>query len=209
MERKATPEIAKKILGKDLIGFTELEMISGSLPLSIKISTPLFPYSIEFLEQHRETHLLILGLSQLKNGKPITIRTLREYFGFDPDVSEPCFYNQDWYLKENFIDSQLQNGWFLIGKDVIEETKGKDPSKLIKEHDLPSSIQCTFTFFVYWYCFQGPLWQNNYIWCSDLDHNGDRIYVGRYHDSSKINKNGFSIHRHLSINNSYGCVGIH
>ena len=38
--------------------------------------------------------------------------------------------------------------------------------------------------------------------------NSDQIYVGRYIDPIKINKNGFSIHRHLKIKNNYGISNI-
>ena len=45
-----------------------------------------------------------------------------------------------------------------------------------------------------------------FIWCNDVDANGDRIYVGRYFDPLGISKNGFSVHRQLRIKNNYGCI---
>ena len=50
------------------------------------------------------------------------------------------------------------------------------------------------------------LWWHDFVWCSDVDHNGDRIYVGKYHDIDGVNKNGFSIHRHLALRPCYGSV---
>jgi len=46
------------------------------------------------------------------------------------DVSEPCFYNQDWYLKEKFIDKQLESNWYLIRKYVFQETRAKNPEDI-------------------------------------------------------------------------------
>ena len=52
------------------------------------------------------------------------------------------------------------------------------------------------------------LWRHDFIWCDDSDHNGDRIYTGRYIDPNGINKNGFNIHRHLSIRPCYGAAPV-
>jgi hypothetical protein len=206
MERKATPEIAREILGKNFIGLNELKKISESMPVCTDVIEPPVIFAIDFLEQHKETHLLILGLSWLANGKALTIRSLREHFGFDPAVFEPCFYNQDWYLNEKFIDYKLPNEWFLVGKNIAKESKGVSPEIVSQKFRLPSALLCTYTFFVSWFYHSKILWTSDYIWCDDLDSNGDRIYVGRYSDPKKINKNGFSIHRHLRISDSYGCL---
>lgn len=50
------------------------------------------------------------------------------------------------------------------------------------------------------------LWYHDFVWCSDVDHNGDRIYVGKYNDIDGVNKDGFSIHRHLALRLCYGCI---
>lgn len=52
------------------------------------------------------------------------------------------------------------------------------------------------------------LWKHDFVWCSDMDHNGDRIYVGKYHDISGVNKNGFSIHRHLALRECYASINL-
>jgi hypothetical protein len=127
--------------------------------------------------------------------------------GINPNVSEPCFYNQDWYLKENFIDDTLENKWYLIRKNVFEDTRAMQPNELIEKGiSLPSAILCTYTFFSY-YCYNKDLlWKYDFVWCSDMDHNGDRIYVGKYRDIDGINKNGFSIHRHLALRDCYSAI---
>jgi hypothetical protein len=131
-------------------------------------------------------------------------------FGANPSKKEPCFYNQDWYLNENFAkDKTLELKWYLISKTTDKKTRGKNPEELKKHisktENFPSAVLATFVFFAYYLHTGGDiLWKEDFIWCKDRDSNGDRIYVGRYKDPKKINKNGFNIHRHLQIKTCYG-----
>ena len=70
----------------------------------------------------------------------------------------------------------------------------------------PSAILTSFVFFSYYLLSRELLWKNDFTWCSDLDNNGDQIYTGRYIDPKGINKNGFNIHRHLSIRSYHGAT---
>jgi len=151
-------------------------------------------------------YILIYGVDSI-NGQSITLRFLRDKFGVNPDDSEPCLYNQDWYLKEDFMDMTLDGRWYLIKKDVFEESRAVMPEDLT-QHGLvfPPAILCCYTFFAYYYSCNEYLWWHDFIWCSDTDHNGDRIYVGKYHDIDGVNKNGFSIHRHLALRSCYGSI---
>ena len=151
-------------------------------------------------------YLWVLGVSAFADGTPVTIRNLRDRFGWDPEVSEPCFYNQDWYLKEDFIDRPLEDGWFRIRRSVYEDSRAVQPGELMKTHTFPSAIRCVYAFFTAWYGLGEKPWYHDFVWCSDTDHNGDRIYVGKYHDVDGVNKNGFSIHRHLALRPCYGCI---
>ena len=122
MER-VTIEQAKILLGNNFIGLDELRPLftrMGGLYDGIEI--PEIGYSWFELQQHSNDHILILGLSELDNIK-LSIQTFRDCFGIDPNVSEPCFYNQDWYLKEKFLDNTLKNGWYLLKKTVLENSR--------------------------------------------------------------------------------------
>lgn len=156
----------------------------------------------------KEDELVIFGPSKLSDGRNLTINNMRLMFGIDPEEKEPCFYNQDWYLKEDFASKiTLEDKWYLIKKTVKEQTRGKNPDDigLDDNEKFPSAILTAFVFFTYWFLTDGDiLWKNDFIWCSDIDNNGDRIYTGRYIDDKKINKNGFNVHRHLSIKHCYG-----
>ena len=190
----------KKVIGPD-----ELKAIPA-LDLRLPEKAPVVPFPIPDPEAEADDYLLVLGVSAFADGTPVTIRNLKKRFGMDPAVSEPCFYNQDWYDREEFIDIPMEDGWFRIRKDVYEDSRAVQPAELMKEHAFPSAIRCTYAFFAAWFAFGIRLWEHDFVWCSDTDHNGDRIYVGKYHDIDGVNKNGFSVHRHLALRPCYGCI---
>ena len=188
-----------------MIGPEELRKIQA-LNLRIPEFFPEIPFTAEELEAKKDDYILIFGISAFNDGTPVTIRNLKKRFGKDPELSEPCFYNQDWYDKEHFIDIPMEDGWFLIRRNVFEDSRAVQPTELMKVHVFPSAIKCTYAFFAAWYVLQIRLWEHDFVWCGDTDHNGDRIYVGKYHDIDGVNKNGFSIHRHLALRPCYGCI---
>jgi len=206
---------AQKIMGKNFIGPKELEKIGLDLKIKklseIKLPMPRIKYSTEFLAKVKNSHILILGISCDFKGKPLTINRMRQNFGTDPKKSEPCFYNQDWYLKEDFAAKKTLNfDWYLISKKIKEKTRGINPEKipllLTEKESLPLAILAAFTFFAYYFLTKEKLWEKEFIWCKDVDSNGDQIYVGRYTDPKNINKNGFNIHRHLKIRSWFGAA---
>lgn len=210
MERTTNLEIAKGIMGQNYIGFQEIISIQKEMgiyiPESLVREIPEVNFPEDLLLECKNDYILILGISFSKNGTPLTINKMREQFGFNPEKSEPCFYNQDWYINEDFFNRQLDNKWYLVRKCILDETRSQSPDSINLKITFPSAVLCAYTFFVCWFHFRKIIWENDYVWCKDKDHNGDRIYVGRYIDPSSTNKNGFSIHRHLNISNLYGCI---
>ena len=89
---------------------------------------------------------------------------------------------------------------------AVIDSRAVQPGELMKTHTFPSAIRCVYAFFTAWYGLGEKPWYHDFVWCSDTDHNGDRIYVGKYHDVDGVNKNGFSIHRHLALRPCYGCI---
>ncbi len=206
MERITTLERAKEIMGNNFIGPHELSLITDKFDVNIPDEIPIIPYITKELIKLKDDNILVLGLSNMKNGEPINIKTLRSLFGIDDKISDPCFYNQDWYMSEEFTNIVLKNRWFLIQKNVLQDSRGKNPEDY-NNNVFPSAILCAFVFFVNYYVNNKELlWKNDFIWCSDKDANNDMIYVGRYQDITGFSKNGFSIHRHLKIRNNYGII---
>lgn len=199
---------AKQLFSNNFIGKEELEPFFKALGFGeIEIQEKSIGYSDSGLRKAaKEGYVLIYGVEHI-DGKRITLRFLRDKFGVNPDESEPCLYNQDWYLKEDFIDIPLDTRWYLIKKEVYEESRAVMPEELIKKDmNFPPAILCGYTFFAYYFARNEYLWWHDFVWCCDTDHNGDRIYVGKYHDIDGVNKNGFSIHRHLALRPCYGSV---
>jgi hypothetical protein len=201
---------AKQLFGKSFIGPAELQAVKEPLSFGEQ-QAPAIPFGEEVLSAHKDTHLLIFTPERDVKGNAITLSYLRDIFGMDPAVSEPCMYNQDWYLKEDFASLSLDGGWHLIRKHVLEETRAQRPdeieSSFKSSESFPSAITLTFAFFAYWFVTGGErLWENDFVWCSDRDHNDDRIYVGRYTDPTGVNKNGFNIHRHLALRPAYSAA---
>ena len=207
---------ARKIMGKNFIGPEELKKIASQLkipdPYKVRGLIPKIPFDLNYLKRIYKDYILILGMPKAKDGEKLTINKLRLLFGWNPKKSEPCFYNQDWYLKEKFASkTHLNFRWYLIRKNIIRGTRGKDPMTIEKnfktKQKFPPAVLTAFAFFAYYFHSKGKrLWQYDFIWCADKDRNGDRIYTGCYIDPKKINKNGFNIHRHLSIRSCYGSV---
>ena len=196
---------AKKLMGKNFIGPEELTSIALELNIAPIKNAPVVQYDAKTLKKVAKDYLLILGVAKMSDGRALTLNNMREFFGLDPAIKEPCFYNQDWYLKEKFAStSTLSLRWYLIRKQVLKESRALRPDilekKLKKGEKFPSAILTAFTFFAYYFLNDGVLlWKHDFTWCSDKDKNGDRIYTGRYQDPKKINKNGFNIHRHLAL----------
>lgn len=201
-------------MGKNFLGPEELKKISGKLgiadPFKLKNDLPEIPFEKNYLKKISRDYILTLGVPRDRSGRKLTVNRLREIFGWAPGKSEPCFYNQDWYLNEKFAkDKTLDLKWYLIRKTVDRKTYGKNPEviarKLKQKEDFPPAVLTAFVFFAYYLLNKEEiLWKKDFIWCSDKDHNGDRIYTGRYIDPKKINKNGFNVHRYLSIRSCYG-----
>ena len=203
-------EQIRQLFGVNYIGKEELRPFFKVLGLGdVEIQENPIQYSHADLKKAAsEGYILIFGVGII-NGQNITLKFLREKFGVNPDVSEPCMYNQDWYMKEDFIDLTLDNRWYLIKKDVFKESRAVMPGDLtLQGLNFPPAILCGYTFFAYYYARNEYLWWHDFVWCCDTDHNGDRIYVGKYHDIDGVNKNGFSIHRHLALRPCYGSVNI-
>lgn len=197
--------LAEQIMEGSFIGVEELKRIEN-VRFMIPETIPPIHFKKEFLEQKKKEYILILGIGSFYDKEPVTIRNLRDIFGKNPDISEPCFYNQDWYDNEAFIDVPVTDGWYFIRKNVYEDSRAVQPEELISRHLFPSAISCTYAFFTAWMALGMKLWYHDFVWCRETDHNGDRIYVGKYHDIDGINKNGFSIHRHLALRPCYGCI---
>lgn len=198
------------MFGHNFIGPEQVNKLLSAMALpSLKESdVPDLNYTMDELYGKTRDYLLVLGYSGSTEW-PLDILRFRDTFGTDPDKGEPCLYNQDWYLQEEFIHETLEAKWYLIKRDVVEKSRAVLPQELIQHKMVfPTAILCVYAFFICYLSYGECLWYHDFVWCSNLDHNGDRIYVGKYHDVDGVNKNGFSIHRHLALRACYGAVTV-
>lgn len=212
MERQyACINTAKEVFKKDFIGYDEILQISKTSKLIPREDEmPIIPYTEEeLITFEKNDYFLLLGVSYSNVNTPVTLKLMRSLWGINPQASEPCFYNQDWYLNENFFSDQMVlRKWYLFKKNVIPESRGKLILDLPSTTHNPYACECAYAFFMYYFYNNKAIWPYDYIWCLDRDTNSDQVYVGRYFDKNGINSNGFSIHRFLTINNSYGSIDI-
>ena len=200
----------RKLFDKNYIGLAELKPFFENLGLDISgiVESDINYADADLIRAAKAGYILIYGVERI-NDKRITLRLLRDILGINPNLSEPCFYNQDWYMHEDFIDIALNNQWYLIKKEVYEDSRAVMPMDLIDRGVVfPPAILCAYAFFAYYFLNNEYLWYHDFVWCQDIDHNGDRIYVGKYNDIDGINKNGFSIHRHLALRPCYASVAL-
>ncbi|KKQ67221.1 MAG: hypothetical protein US86_C0001G0148 [Candidatus Daviesbacteria bacterium GW2011_GWA2_38_24] len=210
-----TFEVAKKLFSRYFLGPDEILSVISQTNISenffAKKTIPEIPFSQELLEKSCQDSILILGVPEDRQGKPLTLNNMRSFYGTDPNIKEPCMYNQDWYLKEDFAANRtLEFKWYLIKRSIVENTRALRPDQiqeiLTTGEQFPSAILTAYVFFLNYLINKEILWKHDFLWCSDEDHNEDIIYTGRYEDPMGINKNGFNIHRHLKIRNVYGLV---
>lgn len=195
---------AKEIMKNNFIGQDELNKIGDVLNMNIPKVVPEIPFSEEDLLSKSDTHVLILCVNKFTDETPVNIINIKKRV---EKVASPKFYNQDWYLKEKFIEKSLTIKWKLVRKELVDESRGLNPDGIRQNYNLHSAVELVYVFFVNYLVNNGEkLWNNDYVWCSDFDDKGDQIYVGRYTDASGLNADGFEIHRHLRIKENYGAI---
>ena len=194
---------AKEIFKENFVGPKELMSIGHQINFKLPKKTP--NINIDLSSINPNDYILILGIKKLNDNSSLNLKKLVSIFGFKSSSNNVSFYNQDWYYKEKFTETCLSDKWYLVQKKVIDKTRGINPESL-NDKDLPSSILCAYTFFSWWLLRKELLWKSDFIWCSDQDRHGDRIYVGKYMDLDDEKRSGFSIHRHLAIKSNYGCI---
>ena len=112
--------------------------------------------------------------------------TLRELRKTHPNA----FMEQDWFDGERFMERPVAPGSGLIGVPT-----GVEPVR-----PRPQSLFAGTLAAIYVENPDDLIWQK-YLWTSDIDDLGQRIYVGGI---GQAKKPGFQIHRHLHIDDKWG-----
>lgn len=195
--------LAKSLFKENFIGPDELKAARKFIEFKIPSQIPRIDINLNNVNYTNS--ILILGVEKINDGSSLNIQKLVSLFGYKSTLDHPNFYNQDWYLNEKFTKKTISLKWYLIEKKVRDISRGVKP-KIGDEEFLPSAILCTYVFFLFWFNTNKILWENDFVWCSDKDSFGDRIYIGKYKDKIDSNRSGFSIHRHLELKKNYGSI---
>ena len=132
MERTTTIEGASEILGRNFIGPEQLKPFFKILKKKINFSQlPEIGFTTAELQGYRNDYILILGVPFAVDGWFINIKNLRSFFGIEQKTNDPCFYNQDWYMKQDFISETLMFKWYLVKKEVVEASRSIMPDVLL------------------------------------------------------------------------------
>ena len=152
MEGTVSLDLAESLFGTHFIGARQICNISDNYQFLDKdgIEAKELPFQLEYLKTLKDTHILFYFHPYLSDKSVLTINAIKDFFGTNPDNSEPCFYNQDWYLKEVFANTNSINpGWYLLEKEVDNSTRGLSPENLSKQR-FPPALLCTYLFFIFY-----------------------------------------------------------
>jgi hypothetical protein len=102
------------------------------------------------------------------------------------------FHRQDWFVREAFMR--------VLPTDPLP----RRPSRLIRLGQVPKSnaglvpaVDLAHLFLTY---PDDPIWAS-YLWCSDVDSNRQRVYVGGV---TEANGRRLEIHRHIHLTMNFG-----
>lgn len=126
-------------------------------------------------------------------GETITLLTLRDRYGIGTTNGRPGFMNQDWWENEPFASVPLPDPVPEIPTVVRDDLRGRWPAHITIP--TPLAVVAAWKFFDHWERTGHYLWADDFIWCSDRDSHGDRVYIGGY----SRNRPGLEVHRHLTL----------
>lgn len=112
--------------------------------------------------------------------------TLMELCRIYPDK----FYPQTWYLDEAFMYREASTPITTPPQQYVSLNTPPPPTM-----PLPHAVDLAW-----WWCLaDSPVVWQHYLWCADVDHRGQRVYVGQ-------NTHGLEIHRHIHLTPRFICA---
>ena len=135
-------KVLESLFGNNFIGPEQVNNLLNEMGLQFlkKEDVPEMNYTMDLLQSKASDYLLVMGYAG-DDDYPLNIIRFRDTFGVNPEQKEPCLYNQDWYLAEDFVNETLAKRWYLIKKDVIEESRAVMPADLMGQNiSFPSAI---------------------------------------------------------------------
>lgn len=130
---------AREVLGTDFID-PEATVKLWGLELS-EVEVPQIPFDRERLEKAKLLgEMLILRVDKDGQGNPLTMKQMLSMLegAFQKAGDGKVLLNTDWYKDEEFFTSQApQLRWVLVGKNILDDSTGKDyiaQTKLLRDY---------------------------------------------------------------------------
>lgn len=165
---------ARAIIGKNFFGVEEAIKHFGVNPSKQQLAyLAAVPFTEEVLRASKDTHILVAVF-------PMSILDIRG------KVERKLFYSHDdaWYNKQAFAKDKGEVGWQLVRKvpiaDSTNKTWNEQQALLSKDEETPKVQVVVYTIIGHFLATGERLFENIYVRCSDLDSDGNRVYVGRF-----------------------------
>ena len=177
-EPSTSQKRAREIMGKNMFGVEEAIKYFGVNPSKQQLAFLAdIPFTEETLLACKDTHILVAVF-------PMSILDIR---GKVADIKlsagqKKFFYEQDWYNKEVFAKDKGELGWKLVRKTPVENSTNKNWDEqqglLGKEEETPKTQVIVYTIIGHFLNTGEHLFEGVYVRCSDLDSDGNHVYVG-------------------------------
>ena len=132
------------------------------------------PWSEEVLLSMKDTHILVAVF-------PLSILDIR---GKVSSSAPRLFSNADWYSKESFARARGECGWQLVRKTPVPgsmyKTWNEQQALLANNEETPTAQVMVYTIIGHFLATGERLFEKSYVRCSDLDSDGQRVYVGGF-----------------------------
>ena len=173
-EPSTSQKRAREIMGKNIFGVEEAIQHFGVNPSKQQTAyLAEVPFSEAVLEVCKNTHVLVAVF-------PLSILEIRG------KVDKKLFYSHEdaWYNKQAFAKEKGEIGWQLVRKTPVDNSTSKtwndQQALLSKDDETPKAQVVVYTIIGHFLATGERLFENIYVRCSDLDSDGDRVYVGGF-----------------------------
>lgn len=165
--------MARKIMGKNFFGIEEAIKYFGVQPKKNE-RLSVIEWTEEELRKVSDTHVLVAVF-------PLSILEIRRRC-----VARNFFYSHEdaWYETQAFAREKGETGWALVRKTPVPNSTSKTWQEqqvlLSKEEETPTACVMVYTIIGHYLATGERLFENVYVRCSDVDSDGDRVYVGQF-----------------------------
>lgn len=173
VEASVSQARAHEIMGNNFFGIAEAVKYFGVNPSKRQLTMLAeVPFSEGELTSCNDTHVLVAVF-------PMSILDIRAHVG-----GKKLFYVQDWYDKQAFATEKGEIGWYLVRKTPVDNSTSKtwnEQQALLVDEETPKAQGGgVYTIIGHFLATGERLFEKVYVRCSDLDSDGDRVYVGYF-----------------------------